>query len=91
VSELVAVVQQGLGLAILLVLPIVGAALVGSLVASVLATVAGLQDQTAALIARTLAVILAAVLIAEGAATETRTFTSEWWSRLPEIGRDAGR
>jgi len=90
VSELVAVVQQGIGLAILVVLPIVGAALVGSLVASVLASVTGLQDQTIALIARTLAVIVAAVLVVENAAEETRAFTAKWWAQLPEIGRDGG-
>lgn len=89
-SELVDVVQQGLGLAILLVLPIVGAALVGSLVASMLATMTGLQDQTVALIARTLAVIVAAVLVVESAAEEARAFTSRWWAQLPEIGRHDG-
>jgi flagellar biosynthesis protein FliQ len=91
VSETVAVVQQGLGLAILVVLPIVGAALVGSLVASVLAMVTGLQDQTIAVIARTLAVIVAAVLVVESAAGEIRELTSQWWAKLPQIGRhDAG-
>jgi flagellar biosynthesis protein FliQ len=84
-------VQQGLGLAILVVVPIVGAALVGSLAASVLSTVAGLQDQTVALIARTLAVILATVLVVESAAEEARAFTAEWWSQLPDIGRHDGR
>jgi flagellar biosynthesis protein FliQ len=90
VSEVVAVVQQGLGLAILVVLPLLGAALVGSLAASVLATVTGLQDQTVALIARTLAVIVAAVLVAESAAEEARAFTASWWAQLADIGRHDG-
>ncbi len=85
--ELLDLARDGLALAVLLALPIAGAALFGALVAGTLAAVTGLQDQTIALVARS-ASIVAVIVLALGAFTlEVRDFTADAWARLATLGK----
>jgi flagellar biosynthesis protein FliQ len=87
VSDLVLQIQQGFGVLLAISLPLVLAAAVGSLVATLLVGLLGTQDSTLSLVARTLAVVLALVLVARSAADETVALTRSLWSGLDEVGR----
>jgi flagellar biosynthesis protein FliQ len=80
-------VQEALGLGVLIALPFVGAALVGSIVAGLLQWLAGLHDPVVATIARGVAVVVALVLLASLFAGRLGTWTQEAWAELPRIGR----
>lgn len=80
-------VQQAFGLAVLLLLPVVGAAAVSATAAGMLAARVGVQDTTVTLVARALAVVLAIGLTLDAVTSETLAFTTGLWEQLGDIGR----
>jgi hypothetical protein len=86
-SELGALVQEGLGRAVLAVVPLVVAALLGSAVAGWLAVRIGLQDPTVAGVLRGLAVLGALVLVGDDLAADARSLAGAAWSELAAVGR----
>jgi flagellar biosynthesis protein FliQ len=82
--------QEGLGLGVLVALPFVGAALAGSIVAGLLQWWAGLQDPVVATIARGAAVVVALLLLGGLFAGQLSTYAKEAWLELPRIGRSTG-
>lgn len=86
-SELGALVQEGLGHAVLALLPLVVAALLGSALAGWLALRVGLQDPVAAGVLRGLAVLGALALFADELVVDARRVADEAWSALPSAGR----
>ncbi len=86
-SELGALVQEGLGQAVLAVVPLVIAALLGSALAGWLALRVGLQDPVAAGVLRGLAVLGALALVADDLAADARAMAEQAWSTLALVGR----
>jgi flagellar biosynthesis protein FliQ len=86
-SGLELVVQQGFGLVVLLLLPLVGAAAVSATAAGMLAARVGVQDTTVTLVARALAVVLAIGLTLDTLTSQTLAFTVGLWEQLAEVGR----
>lgn len=80
-------VQEALGLGVLVVAPFVGAALAGSIVAGLLQWLVGLQDPAVATIARATAVVVALVLLAGTLAAHLKSYVDEAWAELPQVGR----
>ena len=80
-------VREAMGVAVLLALPFVGAALAGCVVAGLLAWLLGLQDPAVSTIARTVTVVVALVLLAGTIGEQLRTYVHDAWSELPRIGR----
>lgn len=86
-SDLSALVQEGFGQAITAVLPLLGAALVGSVVAGWLAARVGLSDPVAAAVLRGLAVLVALWLVVEGLSLRAHALTTDTWAQLADVGR----
>lgn len=86
-SELGPLVQEALGGAVLAVVPLLLAALVGSALAGWMAVRLGLQDTATAAVLRGMMVLLALVLMAEGLAARAQDLTTEAWSELAAVGR----
>lgn len=86
-TELPALVQEGLGQAVLAVLPLVVAGLLGSALAGWLAMRMGLHDPVMAGVLRGLLVLGALVLTAEELGHDARRLASEAWAELPAVGR----
>jgi type III secretory pathway component EscS len=80
-------VQEALGLGVLVALPFVAAAVVGSIVAGLLQWLSGLQDPVVGTIARAVAIVVALVLLAGPLAGQLRTYAREAWAELPRVGR----
>ncbi|MCH9681387.1 MAG: hypothetical protein K0V04_08140 [Deltaproteobacteria bacterium] len=89
-NDLSALVAEGLGQAVLAVLPLVVAGLLGAVVAGWLAARMGLQDPVAAGVLRGLAVLVALLLVADGLAQQARDIASDAWSQLSDVGRTEG-
>jgi putative effector of murein hydrolase len=87
VSELSALVQEGLGQAVLAVVPLLLAGLLGSALAGWLAVRMGLQDPVMAGVLRGLAVLGALVMTADELGGEARRLASEAWGELSAVGR----
>lgn len=86
-SELGTLVQEGLGQAMLAVLPLLLAGLLGSALAGWLAVRMGLQDPVMAAVLRGLAVLGALVMIANELGDDARRLASDAWSELAAVGR----
>lgn len=86
-SELGALVQEGLGLALAAVLPLLLAGLVGSAVAGWLAVRLGLHDPVMAGVLRGLCVLGALVLTANELGDAAQRLASEAWGELAAVGR----
>lgn len=86
-SELGPLVQEGLGLAVTAVVPLVLAGLVGSAVAGWLAVRMGLQDPVMTGVLRGLAVLAALVTTADELGDEARRLATETWGELAAAGR----
>ncbi len=89
-NDLAALVQEGLGEAVLAVLPLVAAALIGALVAGMLALRMGLTDPVAAGVLRGMAVLVALLLAADGLAERAQQLTVAAWSQLSGVGQAEG-
>jgi hypothetical protein len=87
VSELGPLVQEGLGQAVLAVVPLLLAGLLGSALAGWLAVRMGLQDPVMAGVLRGLAVLGALVMTADELGDEARRLASEAWGELAAVGR----
>lgn len=86
-TDLAALVQEGLGVAVMAVVPLLLAGLGGSVVAGWLAARVGLADPVATGVLRGLAVLGALVLVAENLAAQAQAQAEQAWSRLAEVGR----
>jgi hypothetical protein len=87
VSELGPLLQEGLGQAVMAVVPLLLAGLVGSAVAGWLAVRMGLQDPVMAGVLRGLCVLGALVTTADELGDEARRLASETWGGLAAVGR----
>jgi len=87
VSELSPLVQEGLWLAVMAVMPLVLAGLLGSMVAGWLAVRMGLQDPVMAGVLRGICVLGALVTTADELGEEARRLASETWGELAAVGR----
>jgi flagellar biosynthesis protein FliQ len=85
-SELSFVVEQGFALVILLLLPVLVAAALGSLIAGALGSLLGLQDQGISTISRTLSVLLALAFLTQTLGSETVGYGKALWSELANVG-----
>ena len=85
-TDLSALVFEGLGLAVMLVVPLLVAGVLGSVVAGWLSTRIGLSDPVAAGILRGLAVLGALAFVVEDWAETAQTVTAETWSQLGAVG-----
>ncbi|MEM9461810.1 MAG: hypothetical protein AAGF11_47065 [Myxococcota bacterium] len=85
--DLAALVQEGLGQAVMAVVPLLAAGLGGSVVAGWLAVRMGLTDPVAAGVLRGLAVLAVLVWIAEDLSAQAQTLVDEAWSDLAAVGR----
>lgn len=86
-TELSALVQEGLGEAVLVALPLLAAALAAGLAAGWLGSRMGLTDPVAAGVLRGLAVLGVLVLMADEVSARARALATAAWSELPEVGR----
>lgn len=86
-TELGPWVQEGLGQAVMAVVPLLLAGLLGSALAGWLATRMGLQDPVMAGVLRGLAVLGALVMTAEELGDEARRLASGAWGELSAVGR----
>ncbi|MCA9652485.1 MAG: hypothetical protein H6712_23315 [Myxococcales bacterium] len=87
-SELPLVVQHGLGRALVLGLPLLGAGLAGSVLAGWLGARVGLGDPVAGAVVRGLAVLGVLVLMSEMLGMQALELASETWSQLAVVGRE---
>lgn len=85
------VLRQGFGLALTLLLPVLGGAVVASAAASLLTGRVGIQDPTVGMLVRALAVVLALGLSIEIVRTDLVAWTQEVWSLLADVGDGAAR
>lgn len=88
--ELGARVQEGLGQAVVAVVPLVAAGLVGSVLAGWLAVRLGLRDPVMAGVLRGLCVLVALVTTADALADEARRLAGQAWGELGAVGRGEG-
>jgi len=86
-TELFALVQQALGLTVLVTAPVALAALLGALAASMLGLWTGLTDPVVGLVARALAVILAVVGLFAFTADQVETLARAAFTAIGPIGR----
>ena len=86
-SELGPLVQEGLGQAVMAVVPLLLAGLLGSVVAGWLAVRMGLQDPVMVGVLRGLCVLGALVSTAEELGDEAHRLASETWGELAAVGR----
>lgn len=86
-SELGPWVQEGLGRAVMAVVPLVLAGLLGSALAGWLAGRMGLRDPVMAGVLRGLAVLGALVMTADELGAEAQQLASEAWGGLAAVGR----
>lgn len=86
-TELGPWVQEGLGQAVMAVVPLLLAGLLGSALAGWLAARMGLQDPVMAGVLRGLAVLGALVMTADELGDEARRLASEAWGGLAAVGR----
>ncbi|MEX1363789.1 MAG: hypothetical protein AB1Z98_11725 [Nannocystaceae bacterium] len=86
-SELSVLVQEGLGMAVRMMLPLLAAGLVGSLAAGWLGARAGLTDPVAAAVLRGLAVLGMLVLTVDAMTLQARSLAVQAWARLAEVGQ----
>lgn len=86
-SELGPLVQEGLGRAVMVVVPLVLAGLVGSVLAGWLALRMGLQDPVMTGVLRGLAVLGALVMTVDELGDEATRLASEAWGELGAVGR----
>lgn len=86
-SDASALVQQGLGEAVMVALPMLAAALLAGVVAGGLAARLGLSDPVAGAVLRGLAVLGVLVLMADDLGARARDLATEAWSGLAEVGR----
>lgn len=82
-------VQEALGLAVLIALPFVAAALAGAVVAGLLQWLTGMQDASTSMIARAVAVVVALVLLGGTMASRLSLYVREAWAELPRLGHRA--
>jgi hypothetical protein len=87
VSELGPLLQEGLGQAVMAVVPLLLAGLLGSALAGWLGVRMGLQDPVMAGVLRGLCVLGALVTTAEELGDEARRLASETWGGLAAVGR----
>jgi putative effector of murein hydrolase len=80
-------VQEGLGQAVMAVVPLVVAGLVGSALAGWLAMRMGLQDPVMAGVLRGLFVLGALAAVAEELGEDARRFATAAWGELSAVGR----
>lgn len=88
--DLAAWVHEGLGVAVMAVVPLLAAGLLGSVVAGWLAVRIGMTDPVAAGVLRGLAVLVALVLVADQLVDGARELTDRAWSELAAVGRAEG-
>ena len=86
-SDAAAMVQQGLGEAVLVALPLLAAAVGAGLVAGWLGARLGLSDPVASGVLRGLAVLGVLVLMAGELAERAQALAIDAWSELAEVGR----
>ena len=86
-TDLAALVQEGLGQAVVAAVPLLLAGLGGSVVAGWLGGRLGLTDPVAAGVLRGLAVLAALVLVADGLAASAQVLAQDAWSGLAAVGR----
>lgn len=86
-NDLAALVQEGLGLAVMAVVPLLAAGLAGSVLAGWLAVRMGLTDPVAAGVLRGLAVLAVLIWIAEDLSAQAQALVDEAWSDLAAVGR----
>ena len=84
-AELVRVAREALMLALLLSLPVLGAALVVGLVVSVLQTATQVQEQTLSFVPRLAAALLALAIAGPWIGAQLVRFTSSLWSAIPLV------
>lgn len=85
--------QQGAGITVASLVPLMLAAAGGALLASALSGALGSQDQTPAVVARNLATLGVVLLLGAGVWTSLRSYASQLWGGLHEVqhGQHAGR
>ena len=86
-TDLGAVVREGLGTAVMAVVPLVAAGLAGSAAAGWLGGRVGLTDPVAIGVLRGLAVLGALVLVGDALAEQAVTLVDQSWSGLATAGR----
>lgn len=83
----VQLVHDGFALVLAIALPMLGAALVGVLVAAVVARLMGIQDAASSAVARGAAMLAVLAVLGATWADEVRTFTARSWATLGEAGQ----
>lgn len=86
-TDLAALVQEGLGAALMAMVPLLVAGLAGSVVAGWLAVRMGLTDPVAAGVLRGAAVLAALVLCVDDLTEQAQALTARAWSELAAVGR----
>ena len=86
IASLVAIVREGVLLALLLAAPILVAALVAGIVSGLVAAFTQIQDPAVALVPRVAAVGAAIVLFAPAIAHQLEAFVSRLWPLVTAIG-----
>jgi flagellar biosynthesis protein FliQ len=86
-SALVELVHGGFALVLAIAVPLLVAALAGVVVAAAISRAFGIQDAALGLLARSIAVLVAVVVLGAGWAASTTQFTGDAWGSLAAIGR----
>jgi len=85
-SSLVALLREGLLLALLLAAPLLVAALIAGILSGLLAAFTQIQDPAVSLVPRVAAVGVAIVLFAPSIATQLSAFASRLWPLVMAVG-----
>jgi type III secretory pathway component EscS len=88
-TDLFDLVREMLVLAVVLVLPLAAAALAGGVVGGLVVALTGLQDQAVAGLVRAASVVLALFVTGAAMQDDVRSFASNAWAGLADLGRDA--
>jgi flagellar biosynthetic protein FliQ len=89
-AGLVAIVREGALLALLLVAPVLVAALIAGIVTGLIAAFTQLQDPAVALVPRVAAVGVAIALFAPAIAHQLQAFAATLWPLITKIGTATG-
>jgi len=84
-TDVVGLVRDGFALAIELVVPVAVGAGLGGFTGASLAALAGVPDQSLALLGRAIGVLVALWIVGAGSGESLRKFAESSWSTLPTV------